>query len=329
MVAGSLLASAPAQAGATLDAVRERGTVRCGVTELGQTLSTMSASGDWVGFYAEVCRAFAAAVTGRPQDAEFIMVSTSNRFDGLRDGVFDVLNEPSTITMTRDAAGLEFATTLFHDGQGFLTYGPDAVKTPADLAGKAVCVQGNSTSVNNLRDYAAARNLNLNIMEFGTIEGAYSAFFGHQCAALSTDSLILASMRASLAPNPKDYVLLDDRISHEPLGPVVRDDDAAWEDVIRWTINVLLAAEDLGITAANAEALRTGGTAAQQRLLDGAGQADAMGLMPGWPVRVITQVGNYGEIFDRTIGHKAGLDMPRGRNALIRDGGLMWAPPVR
>lgn len=332
LAAGVMLAAAPsgAQAGDVLDEVKARGSVRCGVNELGRALSTLGPEGQWVGFYPEFCRAVAAAVTGDKENVDFVMVSTADRFEAVRSGSIDLLSEASTVTLTRDAEGLEFPVTVFHDGQGFLTYVRDGVKEMAGLKGKRVCVQGAATSDANLRDLNTVAGLDLEVMTFTTIEGAYSAFFSRQCEAMSTDALILGSMRMSLAPNPEDYVLLDERISHEPIGLATASADPEFSDVVRWVVHAMLHAEALGITQDTADAMRAGGSLEAQRML-GAGDdlGAALGLDSAWAYRVIKQVGNYGEVYDRTIGPGSEFSLPRGRNALVKDGGLLWAPPLR
>ncbi len=331
LAAGLMLAGATgAQAGATLDEVKARGSVRCGVNELGKALGTLSPEGQWVGFYPEFCRAVAAAVTGDKDSVDFVMVSTLDRFDAVRAGAVDLLSEASTVTLTRDAADMDFPAVIFHDGQGFLTYAKDGMTAIKDLKGKRVCVQGMTTSNDNLRDFATSSGLNVDVMTFTTIEGAYAAFFGRQCEAMSTDSLILGSMRLSLAPNPADYVLLDERISHEPIGPVVGDTDPEWTEVVRWVFNAMFNAEELGVTQANVDAMRADGPVDVRRLLGVEGDmGPALGLDGAWAYRVIKQVGNYADVYDRTIGPGSEFNLPRGRNALIKDGGLLWSPPLR
>ncbi|MGC2857713.1 amino acid ABC transporter substrate-binding protein [Novispirillum sp. DQ9] len=331
MVAGVLAAAAPAaQAGVTLDEVKARGSVRCGVNELGKALGTLSPEGQWVGFYPEFCRAVAAAVVGDKDAVDYIMISTADRFDAVRSGAVDILSEASTMTLSRDASGLDFPAIIFHDGQGFLTYGRDGVTSMDQLKGQRICVQGVSTSEDNLRDLNASAKMGWEIMSFTTIEGAYSAFFGRQCMAMSTDALILGSMRLSLAPNPADYVLLDQRISHEPIGPVTRDDDPEWTAVVRWTFNAMFQGEELGVTSANADTMRASGPLEARRLLGAEGDLGAtLGLDSAWAYRVIKQVGNYAEVYDRTIGPGSEFNLPRGRNALTKDGGLLWAAPHR
>lgn len=333
VVAGAMAlvaAAADAQAGPTLDEVMARGSVRCGVNELGKALGTLSPEGKWVGFYPEFCRAVAAATVGDADAVDFIMVSTLDRFDALRGGAFDILSEASTMTLSRDAAGLDFPAVIFHDGQGFLVYAKGGAASIDGLKGKRICVQGETTSKDNLEEFNEAAGLNLEVMTFTTIEGAYSAFFGRQCDAMSTDALILGSMRLSLAPNPTDYVLLDDRISHEPIGPVTRDTDPDWTEIVRWVFDAMFQAEALGVSSANVDTMRADGPVEVRRLLgaeDSLGAA--LGLDEAWAYRIIKQVGNYGEVYDRTIGPGSDFNLPRGRNALLKDGGLLWSPPLR
>lgn len=331
LAAGLMLVGASgAQAGPILDEVKARGSVRCGVNELGKALGTLSPEGQWVGFYPEFCRAVAAAVTGDKDSVDFVMVSTIDRFNAVRSGAVDMLSEASTLTLTRDAVGMDFPAIIFHDGQGFLTYAKDGMTSVNDLKGKRVCVQGMATSNDNLRELSVSSGLDLEVMTFTTIEGAYAAFFGRQCEAMSTDSLILGSMRLSLAPNPADYVLLDDRISHEPISPVVPDSDPEWVAVVRWVFNAMFNAEELGVTQANVDAMRADGPADVRRLLGVEGDmGPALGLDGAWAYRVIKQVGNYADVYDRTIGRGSEFNLPRGRNALVKDGGLLWSPPLR
>ena len=312
----------------TLDVVKARGSVRCGVTDLGQALSQLDVNGRWVGFYAEFCRAVAAAVTGAAENVDFVQVSAADRFDVLRSGGIDLLSDASTWTLGRQADHLVFAGTDFMDGQSFLTLRQANLNKVDDLKGRKVCVRANSTSVDNLRDESAARGLDVQIMEFTTIEGAYSAFFGRQCDAITNDSLVLASQRQFLAPNPQDYVLMNERISREPLGPVVRENDARWENVVAWTRHGLIAAEQLGVTSANVDTMAHTGTKEALRLLGTQpGLGAKLGVDELWAYRIVKQVGNYGEVFDRTVG--AHLHVERGPNALVSKGGILWAPPVR
>lgn len=331
LAAGLLaMASAAAAQTSTLETVRARGAMRCGVTELGQLLSTINVEGRWIGFYSEFCRAIAAATTGSADNVDFVLVAIQDRFKVVRDGDVDVLAEASTWTLARDDEGLTFAGNYFMDSQGFLVRRAAGLKGLADMKGRKICVQDNTTSIDNVREVNAVRGLGMDVKAFGTIEGAYAAFFGHQCESLSTDSMILTSMRQLLAPNPDDYLLLPDRISKEPIGPVVRENDSRWEDAVRWTLFAMIAAEELGITQANAAEQRRTGTGEARRLLGGEpGFGAKLGLSEDWAFNVITQVGNYGEVFERSLGGQSLLKMERGLNDLWSRGGLLWAPPIR
>lgn len=322
--------AAPESSAATLDEVRRRGAVRCGVTDLGQVLATINVEGRWEGFYTEFCRAIAAAVTGGADNADFVMVSVQDRFDAVRNGDVDLLAESSTWTFGRDTHGLTFAGIYFMDAQGFLVHSASGFRGLRDLKGRKVCSQANSTSVENVEEISTTLGLGMEIKGFGTIEGAYAAFFGRQCDALTTDSMVLTSMRQLMAPNPQDYVILPDRISKEPLGPVVREGDPRWADVVRWTLFAMIAAEELGITSANVDQQRQSGGAEARRLLGGVpGFGSRLGLADSWAYDLLSQVGNYGELFERSLGAKSPLKMERGLNDLWSRGGLLWAPPVR
>lgn len=330
VAAGLLSLAAAAASASTLDTVRERGAVRCGVTELGQLLSTINVEGRWIGFYSEFCRAVAAATTGSADNVDFVLVAIQDRFKVVRDSDVDLLAEASTWTLARDGEGLTFAGSYFMDSQGFLARRASGLNGLADMKGRKVCVQDNTTSIDNVREVNAVRGLGMEVKAFGTIEGAYAAFFGHQCDALSTDRMILASMRQLLAPNPDDYVLLPDRISKEPIGPVVRENDSRWEDAVRWTLFAMIAAEELGVTQANAAQQRGSGTGEARRLLGGTpGFGAKLGLPDDWAFNVVAQVGNYGEVFERSLGAQSLLKMERGLNDLWSRGGLLWAPPIR
>lgn len=330
-IAVGLLLSPPAWAKSTLEQVVERGYVRCGVNpEMGGPLTALDHDGRWSGFYVEFCRAIAAAVTGDAENVDYVLSPSSIRFDNLRHGLIDVLSEASTWTMERDLAGLEFAAITAHDGQGFMVHESDRVETVADLAGKVVCVPQQATSYHTLVDFIRASGIDLTLLPFSTLEGAFHAFFERQCTAVSTDSQILASVRLSLAAAPKEYHILDTRLSHEPLGLVVRDDDPTWAYVVRWSLYAMIRAEDLGISSTTVEALEDRESLEIRRLLGLEGHLpDSFPLPADWARNIIRQVGNYGEVYARTLGPGTPFDMERGRNALIRDGGLMWAPPLR
>lgn len=319
----------PSLAGAgTLDEVKARGVLRCGVNEFGPALTAMNEKGQWAGFYTDFCRVIAAAVLGDSRAVDFISVSSQDRFEALRQKAIDVLSEATTWTLERDLAGLSFPAPFMMDGQGFLVRRDANIANLEQLKGRRVCVVSHATSLEGLNRVNKVRNLGLKIQEYSSIQGSFAAFFDRQCDSVSTDGIILASLRQQMAPNPADYVFLPDRVTHEPLSPVVLKSDRQWEDVIRWSIMATLAAEQQGLTAANVKQNLSNPNSEVRRLLGAEGDVGAkLGLDKNWALRVIEQVGNYGEIYQRNLTKNLNLD--RGQNALHSQGGLLWAPPFR
>lgn len=331
MTLSTMTLSTPALAGETLDRIRTDGFLRCGVVDLGSGLSTVDKEGKWTGFYTDICRAVAAAVTGDQNNVEFKPLSTSDRFDALRSGAVDMLSESSSWTLSRDGDGLTFATMYLYDGQGFLARHADRIATVADLAGKEVCVhgvEGSTMAMAQLKALDQERGLKLKIKGFQTVDGAFSAFFDGHCLAVSADVLVLAAMREKLAPEPDDHVILEEHISKHVLGPVLRQDDAQWADVVRWTIFAMIAAEELGVDAGNVVAMRENRREDIRLLLGVTGHVGRhLGLDRDWIFRIIRQVGNYGEVYNRNLGKV--LKLERGPNAPWTQGGLLWAPSIR
>ncbi len=312
----------------TLDEVKARGVLRCGVNEFGPALTAMNEKGQWAGFYTDFCRVFAAAVLGNARAVDFVSVSSQDRFEALRHKAIDVLSEATTWTLERDLAGLSFPAPFMMDGQGFLVRGNSGIATLQQLKGRPVCVVSHATSVEGVNRVNKVLNLGMKIQEYSSIQGSFAAFFDRQCDAVTTDGIILASLRQQMAPNPADYVFLPDRITHEPLSPVVLKSDRQWEDIIRWSIMATLVAEQHGVTAANVKQHLTSPNAEVRRLLGSEGETgDRLGLDKNWALRVIEQVGNYGEIYERNLTRN--LRLERGQNALHSQGGLLWAPPFR
>ncbi len=312
----------------TLDDVREAGVLRCGVQEIGPAFSNINENGRWVGFYTDLCRATAAAVLGDAEAVDVVIVGTDDRFSGLRDGTFDVLMSSATWTLGRDADGLTFLPMYLFDGQGFLSHKASGAKSLADLKDGTVCVEDHTTSVANVRDYDKSRGMNWTVKTFATVEGAFNAFFERQCDTVTTDVMALASSWLFLAPNPEDHEILPDRISKEPLAGVVREGDDEWADAVRWVIYSLIAAEELGVTAQTVDARKTDENPEVRRLLGTEGDlGEKLGMDADFAARALRAMGNYGEIYDRTILKE--LHVERGINALWTDGGLIWAPPVR
>lgn len=326
LIAG--LTTPPQASAGTLEEVTARGVIRCGVSEYGPALTAMNENGQWAGFYTDFCRAFAAATLGNARAVDFVSVSSLDRFEALRQKAVDVLSEASTWTSERDLGGLAFPATSMMDGQGFLVRRDGGISGLDQLKGRRICVISHATSVGGLNRVNKVRNLGFKIQEYSSIQGSFAAFFDRQCDAVSTDGIILASLRQQLAPNPADYVLLPERITREPLSPVVLKNDRRWEDIIRWTILATIAAEELGITSTNVKQHLNSTDPEIRRLLGLDGDMGArLGLDKAWAMRVIEQVGNYGEIYNRNLTKVLGLD--RGQNALSSQGGILWSPPFR
>ena len=331
-VLASILTVPAAWGKSTLETVRERGYLQCGVAEVGIGVSYLTEEGRWAGFFPDYCRAIAAATVGSSRAVEFVLIEAGNRFDVLRSGDIDVLVSNTTWTLSRDATlGIHFPGVLYYDGQGFLAHKALGVGSLGDLGTATICVTASGTTTEkNLAEYIRLNNPKLTAMRFQSNEGRSRAFLRRQCDVLTTDRLVLVSFLFSYAPNPDDYVLFPDVISREPLGPVVRDDDAQWFDIVQWVAFAMVAAEDKGITTANVSGMKTPSDPEVRRLLGVEGSLGKdLGIDNDWAYRVIEQVGSYGEIYERNLGKDTPIGLDRGSNALWRNGGLMYAPPLR
>jgi general L-amino acid transport system substrate-binding protein len=336
LVAAAALAAAtlatPALAGKTLDAVKQRGTVKCGVTTGLAGFSAPDSKGHWTGLDADTCRAIAAAVLGDGEKVEFVPLNAQQRFSALQAGEIDILARNTTWNLTRDASlGFNFTTITYYDGQGFLVPKKFKVTSAKQLKGATVCTQSGTTNEKNVADWSRAQNIPVKTLVFESFEASYKAFFAGRCQAFTTDASALAALRNKEAPNPDDYLVLPELISKEPLAPLVRRGDDEWFAITKWVPNALIEAEEVGITQANIDALRTSSKdPAQMRLL---GTGDDMGKLLGlnkdWSYKAVKAVGNYGEIFERNVGAKSELKLPRGVNRLWSQGGLMYALPIR
>jgi general L-amino acid transport system substrate-binding protein len=327
-----LLATLPGASKAdTLDRIKERGSVQCGVNRSGQGLSTVNAAGEWVGFFVDFCRAVAAATLKSASAVEFVELNQRTRFDATRDGAVDLFSANTTWTLTRDASmGLQFAATLYYDGQGFIAPTSLATKKLKDLKQATVCVTGNTTTENNLAEYIKVNRLDFKITTLTSNDSAVSAFLSRRCDLYTTDRLALAGLRAAGTSKPDDYVVFSEIISKEPLGPIVRSDDAAWFTIVKWVAFAMIAAEEKGVASTNLAHMRNSSDPEVRRLLGvDPGLGKALGLDEAWAARLIEQVGNYGEVFERNLGAGSPLRLDRGVNALWTNGGLMYAPPLR
>ena len=328
LTAGSL----NAWAGKTLDTVKQRDQVVCGVNTGLAGFGAADSQGKWTGLDVDVCRALAAAVLGNADKVRYVPLSAPQRFTALQSGEVDVLSRNTTFTLTRDASmGLHQTAVTYYDGQGFMTATKNNIKSAKQLKGATVCVQSGTTTEKNLTDFSRAHKLDIKPVVFEKFDAANAAYFAGRCKAYTTDASGLASVRAKEAKTPKDHVILPDLISKEPLGPMVRRGDDEWLAIVKWTVYGLIEAEEVGITAANLEQLKADSTdPVVLRLL---GKSDDTGKLLGldreWLARAVGAVGNYGEMFERHLGEKTPLGLKRGLNAQWSKGGLQYAMPIR
>ncbi len=327
-----VMSSAPALAGKTLDAIKARGQVVCGVNTGLAGFSQADSSGNWSGLDADVCKAIAAATLGDASKVKWVPLSAQARFTALQSGEIDVLSRNTTFTLTRDASlGLSMTAATYYDGQGFMVPVKSKITSAKQLKGQTVCVQSGTTTEKNLTDFSNANKLAIKPVVFEKVEAATGAYFAGRCIAYTTDASGLASVRNKEAQKPAEHVILPELISKEPLGPMVRRGDDEWFAIVKWVIYGLLEAEEYGVTQANVDQLKTGSQdPVVQRLLGSSEDTGKLlGLDKEWMARAIKSTGNYGEIFERNVGPKSPLGLPRGVNSLWNKGGLMYAYPIR
>lgn len=319
-----------APAGATLDLVRTRGYLQCGVSQGLPGFSNPDDRGNWAGIDVDFCRAVAAAIFGDPAKIKFRPLSAKDRFTALQSGEVDLLSRNTTWTMSRDTSlGFNFAGVIYYDGQGFIVKKQSGIASAAQLDGATICTQTGTTTELNLADFFRSQKMSYKILAFEKNEEALSAYDGGRCDAYTTDASGLHAQRLQLK-EPAAHTVLPEVISKEPLGPAVRQGDARWEDIVRWTLFALINAEDLGVTSANVDEMAKSQNPEIKRLLGTEGAyGETLGLSREWAADAIRAVGNYGEMFERDVGLKTPLAIPRGLNALWKNGGLMYAPPVR
>lgn len=321
----------PARAGSTFDAVKARGFVQCGVNTGLAGFSMPDSAGHWTGLDVDMCRAVAAALFGDAEKVKYVPLSTQQRFTALQSGEVDLLSRNTTWTLLRDTtSGLSFGPVTFYDGQGFLVARKLGVKNAKDLDGATVCVQSGTTTELNLADYFRGHGLTFHPVVIEALSEATQAFFSGRCDVYTSETSQLASVRASGAANPDDYVILPELISKEPLAPAVRHGDDQWLEVVRWSVFATIDAEEKGISSKTVDAALNSPDPTVRRLLGvEPGMGQALGVADSWAYAVIKQVGNYGEIFERTVGKASPLRLERGLNALWTQGGLMYSPPIR
>src|SRR6266853_5438300 len=326
--AGIVVASAgSAQAGPTLDKVKQSGQISCGVPTGIAGFAAPDSQGHWAGFDVDVCRALSAAIFGAADKVRYVPLTAQQRFTALQSGEVDLLSNNTTDTLQRDTAlGLNFSPVVFYDGQGFMVAKKLGVKGAKELNGATICVQPGTTTELNLADYFRANKMEYKPVVIEKVDELRAAFFSGRCDVLTGDASALNATRIAQAPNPDDYIILPERISKEPLAPVVRHGDDEWNDIVRWVVYALIEAEERGITQKNVDDMLKSDDPNVKRMLGvtpGAGKAH--GLDEKWAYNAIKLVGNYVEIFDRTLGKDTELKFERGLNNLWTKGGLIYA----
>jgi len=333
-IQATVVVQVPAQVvptGGRLDTIKQRGTLICGVNGGLPGFSFLETDGSFSGFDADFCRAVAVAVFGDPAAVEFRALSAQERFTALQTGEIDVLIRNTTWTYLRDVElGTTFGPTTFYDGQGMLVHADLGVTTLEELEGGTICVQTGTTTELNLTDQMAARGVSYEPVVFEDIDATYAAYEENRCDAVTSDRSQLVGRRSAMA-DPSAHVLLDVVMSKEPLGPLTLQGDSQWSDVVAWTVFGVIAAEEKGINSGNVDTFADTTDPEIKRMLglDDSGLGAKLGLENDWLVKVIQEVGNYSEIYDRGLGPDTPLNIERGPNKLWTQGGLLYSPPFR
>lgn len=318
-----------AHAGPTLDAVKKKGFIQCGVNTGLPGFSAADEKGVWRGIDVDVCRAVAAAVFGDASKVRYTPLTAKERFTALATGEVDVLSRNATWTETRDGGmGINFTGVTYYDGQGFLVKSKLGIKSAKQLDGAAVCVLAGTTTELNLADYFRTNKMSFRPVVYDTSDETIKAFEAGRCDVLTSDASQLYALRIKLA-NPAEAVVLPEIISKEPLGPAVRQGDEEWFDIVRWSLYVMINAEELGVTSKNADEMKNSANPEIKRLLGTEPIKHGLGVPDNWAYNIIKQVGNYGESFERNVGKGSPLGIERGLNALWTQGGIQYAPPIR
>ncbi|TAD91004.1 MAG: amino acid ABC transporter substrate-binding protein [Alphaproteobacteria bacterium] len=328
--AGIWTVPVPAEAGAVLDAIRQRGSIRCGIQTGTPGFGFPDSAGVWQGFNVEVCRAVSVMLFNDPSKVQFVPVTSQQRFPALQAGEVDLLSNNSTNTLTRDTQlGFNFGPTVFYDGQGLMVPRRLGVSKATELNGATVCVQPGTTTELNLSDFFRQNRMTFNAVVIDNQAELRNAFFAGRCDVYTNDASALAADR-TVAQNPNDYVILPERISKEPLAPVVRHGDEQWFDIVKWAVYALIEGEELGITSQNVDTFLTSNNPIVRRFLGvEPGMGQALGVDQRYAYNILKTVGNYGQIFDKWLGAGSPIRLERGLNELWTKGGLQYAPPAR
>jgi len=322
------LISLPVIAG-TKETVEKRGTLRCGVNQQLEGFARANSLGEYSGFDIDICRAVATAVFNDPKAVEMLPVSTGERFLAIQSGLIDVLSRNTTWTLQRNADFGTFVGVNFYDGQGFIVRKRAGIRSALELDNQPICVSRDTTSELNAADFFTVSDIRYRPVFFDDEFDAGQGYVNGDCVAFTTDRSALAATRTTFA-QPEAHLVLPEVISKEPLGPVVGHDDTEWENIVRWSLNCMINAEELGVTSGNINSDEIGSTPSIRRLLGIEGNSgETLGLHKSWCARIIANVGNYGEVYDRHIGPNTAIGLQRGINGLWTNGGLIYAPPIR
>ena len=329
-IAASLGLGATAAQAAILDDVKAKGYIQCGVTGGVPGFSAPDSNNVWTGLEVDFCRAMAAAIFKDADAVRYTSLTSQERFTALSAGEIDVLSRTTTWTMSRDTQlGISFVGTMFYDGQGFMVREADGITSALDLSGAAICIESGTTTELNAADYFAANKLEFNTVVFVDQDEVVKAYEDGRCDVYTTDSSALAAERSKFA-DPSAHVILPEIISKEPLGPVVRQGDDGFFNIARWTYFALLEAEELGVSSANVDEMLASDNPAIKRLLGVEGDfGTPLGLTKDWAYQIIKLVGNYAESYEKHVGPNTPIGLARGLNALWKDGGIQYSPPIR
>ena len=328
-VAAATFMAGTASAG-TLEDVKAKGFIQCGVTTGLAGFASPNDKGEWEGFDVDFCRAMSAAIFADPNKVKYTPTTAKERFTALQSGEIDVLARNTTWTLSRDVnLGFEFIGVNYYDGQGFMVKKALGVSSAKELSGARVCLQSGTTTELNLADYFAAQGMKYDSVLFDTADEVREAYIKDTCDVYTTDQSGLYAQRSVIA-DPENHIVLPEVISKEPLGPLVRHGDNAWGDLARWTLNAMIEAEEMGITSANAADMKSSKNPGIVRLMGGSGDlGEQLGVSNDWAFNIVTMVGNYGEVFEKHLGASTPLKIARGLNQLWSKGGILYAPPAR
>jgi general L-amino acid transport system substrate-binding protein len=310
--------------------IKSRGQLVCGVSGELPGFSFVGTDGKYSGIDVDICRAVAAAVFDNPDAVEYRNLNAKERFTALQTGEVDILSRNTSWTFSRATSqGLDFAPVVFYDGQAVMVRKNSNIKSIKDLKDKAICVQTGTTTEQNLADQMRKRGITYKPVVFEDVNITFATYAEGRCDAVTTDRSALVSRRTTL-PKPEDNIIVDDVLSSEPLAPAVAKGDTKWSDIVKWTIYALVKAEELGINSQNLAEVANSKDPDIKRFLGTEGNlGEGIGLTKDFAAKIIKHVGNYGEIYDRNLGAKTKLNLPRGQNQISSKGGLLYSPPFR